>query len=252
VSGIKYTFGTDLDDPARTVAHGELIRAKPFLRKVYEAWYAEIRSQAGSAPASGEIVEIGSGGGFLKEVIPGVITSDVMPLPGVDRCFPADRLPFEPSSLKAICMLNVLHHLPDPAAFFEKASDQLAPGGRIVMIEPANTPFSRFVYTRFHHEDFDPTAGWTLTGEGPLSVSNQALPWILFVRDRDRFFARFPKLAIRSLRVHTPLLYLLSGGLSYRALAPAWSFGLFTLLESAGSFANGLTGLFQTIVLEKK
>ena len=38
-------------------------------------------------------IELGSGGGFLKEVINDVITSDVLELPDVDKVFFGEKIP---------------------------------------------------------------------------------------------------------------------------------------------------------------
>lgn len=71
------TRGLDLDDPHTTCLRWQIIREKPFLRKIYEEWYKAI---AWALPKSdGVIVELGSGGGFLSDFIPGLITSHVCP-----------------------------------------------------------------------------------------------------------------------------------------------------------------------------
>jgi hypothetical protein len=82
-----------------------------------------------------------------------------------------------------------------------------------------------------------------------MSGANGALPWIVFERDRDRFEKEFPGLRLRSIRYHTPLRYLLSGGVSRRNLAPGWSFGLTTALEKLGKPVAAWFSMFQTIEL---
>ncbi len=57
----------------------------------------------------GEVLELGSGGGFLRDVFPNVTTSDVMQIPGVDLQVDARRLPFADGSLRAIVGTNVVH-----------------------------------------------------------------------------------------------------------------------------------------------
>ncbi len=210
---------TDLDDPATTVLHAAIIRRKRFLRELYREYYTVFRDQLPTT-APPVVIEIGSGGGFIKEIIPSAQTSDIMPVPGMDLCFSATDMPFADRSVDCFCMINTLHHIPDAAAMFRECARCLKPGGTVVMIEPANTPFSRLIYTRLHHEPFDPSAGWTLPAGGPLSTSNQAMPWIIFCRDRDRFERDFPALRIQSVTPHTPLRYLLSGGFTCRQLLP--------------------------------
>ena len=93
------------------------------------------------------------------------------------------------------------------------------------MIEPWVTPWSRFVYTNFHHEPFEPTSpSWELDPGRPLSAANGALPWIVFERDRQMFDRQFPTLHIVSLDPLMPLRYLLSGGVSIRSAVPPGAF----------------------------
>lgn len=241
--------GAELDGPDAARHHACIIRQKPMLRALYTDFYRRIASRL---PAdSNRVVEIGSGGGFIKEIIPNATTSDVQPLADVDMCFSATSLPFDAASLDAITMINVLHHVPDPRAFLREATRCLKTGGRVLMIEPANTLWSRFVYSRFHHEPFNPTAGWSFESSGPMSSANGALPWIIFCRDRIRFEREFPALRIREVRPHTPLRYVLSGGLSFRQLVP----GIFAPLVCGAELilapVNRWLGMFLLIDVEK-
>ena len=43
----------------------------------------------------------------------------------------------------------------DSYRFLVELERCLKPGGKIVMIEPANTRFSRLIFRRFHHEMFE-------------------------------------------------------------------------------------------------
>jgi hypothetical protein len=119
------------------------------------------------------------------------------------------------------------------------------------MVEPANTPWGRFVFKNFHHEPFEPSGDWYFESEGPLSSANGALPWILFCRDREKFESRFPQLKIRSLKQHMPFLYLISGGVSYRQLLPGFFYPLVWGMEKLLSPFNRFLGMFLTVTLEK-
>jgi SAM-dependent methyltransferase len=240
----------DLDDPATTLLHAKIIQKKPFLKKLYIDFYKQFRK---ATPDSENklLVELGSGGGFIKEVIPNVITSDILELPSVDKAFSAFDMPFESDSVDVFLMFDVLHHLADPKAFFKEAIRCLKTSGKIVMIEPANTLWARFIYKNFHHERFDTQAKWTLEETGPLSQANGAIPWIIFSRDRKIFEKEFPSLRIAGMRNHTPLRYLLSGGLTLRQLLPSFTYPLIKAVEYALSPVNDWVGMFQTIELEK-
>jgi hypothetical protein len=120
------------------------------------------------------------------------------------------------------------------------------------MIEPWVSPWSRLVYTRLHHEPFHPESrDWELAGGGPLSGANGALPWILFVRDRERFAREAPAWRLRSIQPIMPVRYLVSGGISLRSLAPAASFPLWRGLERALHPFRDRLAMFAHVVLER-
>lgn len=241
----------DLDDSATTHLHRGIIQKKPFLRRLYKDFYETFRASAPRATEDTVLVELGSGGGFIKSVIPRVVTSDLQALPWVDLQFSALNMPFEDRSVDTFFMMNVLHHVSDPVRLFNEFDRCLKPGGRIVMIEPANSTLGRFVYQNFHHEDFDPSGSWKLEKEAPLSCANGAIPWIIFERDRADFDARFPQFDVRPLRYHTPLLYLASGGFSLRQLLPSFAYPFVKGLEWILTPFSRHLGLFFTIHIEK-
>ncbi len=242
-----------LDAPETIVRHRYLIQKKHFLRKLYEDYYSIFQSHVRPLrDHPGEIIEMGSGGGFLKEFIPGLVTSDICPAPGIDRVFSADHMPFPEQSVKAICMMDVFHHLADPRAFLREADRVLIPAGRVIMIEPTHSLWAKVFYTYLHHEPFDAGAKhWEQPARGRLSTSNQALPWIVFHRDRTQFEKEFPGLRILSLRPHTVTRYVLSGGLSIPALMPAFSYPFWRFLDDQLMRWPGVFAVFETIVLEK-
>ncbi|MFT5435144.1 MAG: SAM-dependent methyltransferase [Myxococcota bacterium] len=220
--------GLDLDSAEATAAHADIIASKPFLQNLYRSFYRELASASERSP-QGMRLEIGAGAGFMEDVLPGVRTLDLRPGGQVDVCASALELPFASQSLATVFMLDVLHHLPDLRLFFDEMRRTLKPGARLIMIEPYNTLLGKLIYTHLHHEPFDDTfTEWRLAEGGPMTASNQALPWIVFERDRDQFERDYPELEITMVRPHTMALYLLSGGLSMRELVPG---GLFDLLH---------------------
>jgi SAM-dependent methyltransferase len=243
------TAGLNVDDPRTTERRRSIIRGKAFLSHLYREWYDLIRRRI--PDGEGQVIELGSGAGFMKECIPGVVTTDVLDVEGVDCALPQDgRLPFTDRSLRAIVMTDVLHHLADPRAFFREATRAVRPGGAVVMIEPWVTPWSSFVYRRFHPEPFRPEAeDWELPSGGPLSGANGALPWIMFQRDRRRFEREFPSWTIEAVEPFMPFAYLVSGGVSLRALAPGWAYRGCRLLERVFESAGGRMAMFALIVL---
>ena len=110
----------NLDDPAVTMLHGQILRKKTFLRKLYTDFYKEFLDAVPN-PEGKVLVELGSGGGFIKEIIPNVITSDILNVAGVDKVFSATDMPFGDSSVDAFFMFDVLHHIGEPRRFFYEA-----------------------------------------------------------------------------------------------------------------------------------
>lgn len=238
----------DLNQVLATDIHKKIILKKKFLQNLYSDFYSELKQKGGPGA---RIIEIGSGGGFAKKEIAKLITSDIKQLSYIDLSFSACRIPFKNDSVDGLIMLNVFHHLDKPEEFLSNAQACLKPAGKLVMIEPANTLWGRFIFKNFHHELFDPSKGWDNPAKGPLSYANGALPWIFFVRDRLKFEQRFQNLKIKSIRFHSPLTYLLSGGFTLRQLLPDACYSLVKGLEKLLSPFNNSLGMFFTVEIEK-
>ncbi|HEY4590390.1 MAG TPA: class I SAM-dependent methyltransferase [Thermoanaerobaculia bacterium] len=159
------TRGLDIDDPHTTHLRRRILAEKRFLRRIYEEWYIAIA--ASLPPGEGPILELGAGAGFLADFVPRLARSEVFYTPGIDLVLDGQALPFRDRSLRGIAMTNVLHHLPRPVRFFAEAARAVRPGGVVTMIEPWVTSWSRWVYTRLHHEPFLPEAReWETQREG--------------------------------------------------------------------------------------
>jgi SAM-dependent methyltransferase len=246
----KYNIDIPLDAPERTLVHKEIILSKLFLKRLYLEWYETFSREADKLP-DGDIVELGSGGGFLKELIPAIITSDILPLPTNDVTFSALDMPFAGNSISGLFMVDTFHHIPDAHLFLLEASRVLKTGGKLIMIEPANSAWGRFIYTHFHHEPFNPAGDWKIPDQGPLSGANGSLPWIVFVRDKKLFEQKFPGLEIEQITFHTPLRYLLSGGVSYKSFVPGFSYALFRRIDSLLVLLSKQLSMFMTITIRK-
>ncbi len=249
---IKEEKNENLNAPQASIQHRDIILRKSFLKKLYREWYNSFLAEIKNLP-EGKIVEIGSGGGFIKDMNPKIITSDIIKLPGCDMIFSAHKMPFENKSLSAIFMLDVLHHIPNVNSFFAEAMRCLKPGGELFMLEPANTKFSRFIYKNFHHEPFLPEAkNWNFPSSGPLSDANGAIPWIVFERDKEKFLEKYPDFQIKSINKHTPFRYLITGGLSYKSLVPGFCFSFVSFLELLLKPVYKYIAMFQTIRIVKR
>jgi SAM-dependent methyltransferase len=226
------TAGMNVDDARTTLLRRQIIREKGFLQKLYSEWYDCIIAEI--PPGSGEVVELGSGAGFLKRILPEVVTTELLDVEGIDVRLPDNGiLPFDDGAVRAIVMTDVLHHIRDSRFFFEEATRVVCSGGVIVMVEPWVTTWSRFVYTRLHKEPFLPESEhWEFPATGPLSGANGALPWIIFERDRTVFEREFSAWSIELIRPVMPFAYLFSGGVSMRSLCPGWLYGFVRFCET--------------------
>jgi SAM-dependent methyltransferase len=245
------TRGLSIDDPRTTELRRRIIRQKSFLRKIYVEWY---ESLARAVPAGPEpALEIGSGAGFLDEYVPNLITSEIFPSPGVKLVLDGQFLPFRNDALRAMVMVDVLHHIPQPRRLLSEAARCVRPGGALVAIEPWATRWSRWIHNRLHYERFDATAAeWEIPVSGPLSGANGAMPWIIFHRDREQFEREFSQWKIDSIRLLMPLRYILSGGVRLRALMPGFTFGFWRGVESLMAPWQNNVAMFAQIVLQRR
>lgn len=232
-----------LDNKETLLLHHKTIANKPILNKIYRRYYRILRRV--STP-KGKIVELGSGGGFIKKYLPEVITSDLLKIKGIDKVFSAEKIPFASRSISAFYLLNVFHHIKNPKKALEEMERCLKKGGKIIMIEPFNTFWSRLVF-KFHNELFNTHTSWKVDGKGRLSDANMAIPWIIFVRDRKIFEKMFDNLTIEEIKPIDPFSYFFSGGLSLPQLIPTFCYPFIRKID--GLFPS--LGLFAVIVLRK-
>ena len=124
---------------------------KPMLREIYHDFYRLIAARI-DPQLAGPIVELGSGMGRIKDVIPQCVTTDLFPNPWLDRRENCYRLSFADGSVSHLILFDVWHHLRYPGTALQEFHRVLAPGGRLILFEPAASWLGRFIYHFFHHE----------------------------------------------------------------------------------------------------
>jgi len=209
-----------------------------------------------SGVLTGCSLEIGGGSGNLKEFWPDVISSDIVPTPWINVVADAQKLPFKPESFSNIIMIDVLHHIEHPYMFLNDAERVLRTGGRIIMIEPAITPFSSVFYRWLHPEpvdmSVDPLEDTPQDPNREPFDANQAIPTLLFNKYRSVFGGRFSGLSIKHIETFDFLAYPLSGGFRNWSLIPASAVSLLDRLERIISPVLGKISAFRMLaVLEK-
>jgi SAM-dependent methyltransferase len=208
-----------------------ILRTKPSLHRVYEQVYAKLLDAAETyVPGAQVRVELGSGGGFLHELEPSIVASDVRPVPGLDVVFDGRHLPFRDASVDAVLAMFVVHHIPGIRLFFAELVRVLPSGGALVAVEAYWSPMAKLIYKHMHPEPFDQHADrWEFESTHPM-MSNQAMSYLLLARDRAMFEREFPELEIIEVGAFGGPSYVLTGGiwkqklLPDRTLARLWDF----------------------------
>lgn len=85
----------DPDEIDLILAHRDVLRHKPMLRRLFQGFYRECRAvdERQFSGVNGLRLEIGSGSSFFKEVYPDVWSSDSKPLLFVDFAARGEQLP---------------------------------------------------------------------------------------------------------------------------------------------------------------
>jgi SAM-dependent methyltransferase len=225
---------------------------RPLVRRVYRDWYRMIVRRLAEGP--GDTIELGAGIGKFLEARPDAILTDIEPTRWTNRVVDAHALPSEAGTVRNLVLLDVFHHLADPTTFFDEAERVLAPGGRVVIVDPYCSPVSTPLYRRFHHERADlsasPLERDEQTNAAPLE-SNQARATLIFYRHLDEYRHRWPSLPMIEQHRFAMILYPLSGGFTRPALIPRWAEPLAAGLERLLTPASRLLAFRCLVVLEK-
>jgi SAM-dependent methyltransferase len=198
---------------------------KPGLRRVYkEEFFARLLA---SRKARGLCVEVGGGPGFFKELLPEVISTDLVWCPWLDVVADAQKLPFRSDRVTNVFGLDVLHHIAAPLAFLQEVERILAPGGRLILVEPWITPLSYLIYRFFHQEGCDLSVlPWKADDSQSVPSKkafdgNAAIPYLLFAgQNRSMTFESLPRLSPVVIEPFCLFAYLLSFGFKSMNLLP--------------------------------
>lgn len=197
-------------------------------------------------------VELGAGVAFGKKWLPGIISSDLVLNEFLDMEIDAQSIPFGDESVGNFVLVNAFHHIPDVGRFLGEAERCLAPGGRIVLVEPYWGGLAAFIYKVFHPEPFSRRQREWYQERSDRWDSNQALAWIVFTRDRVKFSRSFAKLRVLEMRPFGEIGYLVSGGVYGRTkLKSDTLIKIDDFLEKLGSWWNPMR-FFALIVIEKE
>ena len=241
--------------------HNEEIRSnqahwdrKPCLRKSYRLFHQLIANKLSSF-STGIVVELGSGIGNIKEVIPKCLRTDLFPNPWLDGVENAYALSFETASVSDLILFDVFHHLRYPGTAFQEFHRVLMPKGRVLIFEPRISLLGLLVFGLFHEEPvgFADPIQWT----APPSWRPERIDYYAAQGNATRIFVtgEFSRNLAGWRIIETVQLsaisYVTTGGYSKRSLYPPAAYPLMRIVDR---IADHLPFLFATrllVVIEK-
>ena len=227
---------------------------KPLLRTLYGDFYRLIAEHLSNLPES-KIVELGSGLGNIRDVIPNCIRTDLFPNPWIDQVENAYRLSFADASISDLILTDVFHHLKYPGMALQEFYRVLREGGRVILLEPCLSALGLLVYGVFHEE---PIAVMNeIEWEAPEGWSSDQIDYYAAQGNASRVFLgrQFRQKLIGWKKVKTirlpAIAYAASGGFSKPQLYPTSALPLIRKLEKGLELAPILFATRLLVVLEK-
>ncbi|HEY8900009.1 MAG TPA: methyltransferase domain-containing protein [Chthoniobacterales bacterium] len=245
-------IGRHEDEILGNRAHWE---KKPLLRSCYHAFYREIAARLKSIPGL-TTLELGSGIGAIKDVIPQCVTSDIFDNPWLDRRENAYAIQFPDAALSDLILFDVFHHLEFPGTALAEMARVVVPGGRLIVFEPDMSLLGKFVYGCCHPEPLG--LGKPITWTAPPGVDAASGGYYAGQANATRIFRKrevaewensWRLVATRRL---TNLRYFGSGGFSGPQLLPSFLEGPLKVVENVLSLAPGLFSARLLLVLERR
>lgn len=245
----------DVDGADRLKLHRAMLDGKPLLQEVFIEFHQLFKLLADRfLHAKGLEIELGAGVAPMRDSYPEVLATDVVASSDLDRILNAQDMDLADETVRVFYGQNCFHHFPQPEQFFSELERTLAPSGGVILLEPYYGPFASFLFKRlFSTEGFDKSfPSWETPAIGPMNGANQALSYIVFVRDRKEFSRKYPMLEIvHEQRIGNYLKYLLSGGLNFKQLLPNWMIGTINVVEKLFWPFNRWLALHHVVVLRK-
>lgn len=228
--------------------------AKPVLREIYRDFHRLLSRYLSDMP--GETVEIGSGIGNIKEVIPHCVRTDIFPNPWNDRQENIYRLSMADSSVANLILFDVFHHLEYPLDALDECRRVLHTGGRLLVFDHAMSA-AGFLFSKFiHHERAGFLKSYSLRASGasgldaPRYYADHANARRIF---EQRFEELLQPIWRRVAVVRLPAIkWLLSGGYRGPSMVTAGNNQILDHLERMTSCFPLAFGLRLLIVLERQ
>lgn len=247
--------GIDIDSKDRLIVHREVLERKRLLQEVFTEFHHNFdKLDQQFFTGDGLKIELGAGIKPIRDSYPDVLMTDVVDSPHLDFVLDAEDMNLKNDSVRVLFGQNCFHHFPHPDRFFKEANRVLTPGGGIILLEPYYGPIAKILFKRlFKTEGFDKDfPSWETPITGPMNGANQALSYIVFVRDKIRFERKYPTLKIVHFELcNNYLKYLISGGLNFRQLLPNWMSPLIHFAQCLLFPFNRWLSLHHVIIIKK-
>jgi SAM-dependent methyltransferase len=227
---------------------------KPILQKLYAGFYRLIAQNLSSLPDA-RIVELGSGLGNIRQVIPDCLCTDLFPNPWIDQVENAYKLSFADASVSDLILTDVFHHLKYPGTALREFGRVLRKGGRVIMLEPCMSALGLFIYGIPHDEPI--AVRKQIEWNAPEDWSPEKIDYYAAQGNATRIFVGKgfrPKLSTwRKIETipFSAIAYAASGGFSKPQLYPT---SMLPLVEKLEKFLDLFPAVFATrllVILEK-
>jgi SAM-dependent methyltransferase len=229
--------------------------SKPVLRRAYREFHERIAAHL-DPRLDGKIVELGSGIGNIRDVIPTCIRTDLFPNPWIDRIESAYSLSFKDGECSHLILFDVFHHLRHPRTALDECRRVLQPRGRIILFEPYISLAGRLVYGPLHHEPIgfdesiapDAPASFSPAGDGYYAAQGNATR-VFWNGEHPEMLDGWDVVSRERISAWS---YALTGGYSKPQLYPAALYGVISSIDKALELVPRLSALRTLIVLRKR
>lgn len=231
----------------------EFWNSKRLLRTIYNDFYLNINSNIDRS-IPGYIVELGSGIGAIKSVIPDCLTTDLFPNTRIDRIESVYKLSFENKSISNLILFDVFHHIEFLGEAFEEMYRVLNKKGKIILFEPSLSVLGLLIFGLFHHEPLGllEKIKWDNNADSPISnyYAAQGNAFRLFVKKSHSSLYK-DKWRIIKIERKAAISYVLSGGYKGKQLYPENWYWIMKKIDKLFDFFPAFFSTRLLIILEK-
>lgn len=198
-------------------------------------------------------LELGSGVIPYSNLDERFISSDISFNTKMQLVCDAQNLPIKKDSLGGLVGQFVFHHLQDPAMGLREIGRVMKPKSRIIFIEPANTFLGKLIFPFMHRSEYyDGNADWKNEVGNHNFKANQALSYIVFIRDRNLFVKMFPEFRVKEIiKMPQGVRYIACGGLNFKKIMPDFLINLIRILEKYFPKLISIFAVHWCVVIEK-